>query len=119
MANIQNYISRHPIVMTRINPTFYVDMQKVFQSERNKADSERYIEKLRNCEDPIIKSPTNDNNVLYEMDYEKSKMLNLQKMLKYKSKLRRYNQSLIEKFKQPFKNSIGTPIDKSQENDIK
>ncbi len=78
--------------MSRINPTFYIDMQKVFQSERNKADSERYVEKLRNCEDPIIKSPTNNNNVLYEMDYEKNRMITLQKMLKYKSKIRKYNE---------------------------
>ena len=54
--------------MSRINPTFYIDMQKVFQNERNKDDSERYVEKLKNCEDPIIKSPTNNSNVLYEMD---------------------------------------------------
>ena len=73
--------------MSKINPTFYIDMQKVFQNERNKADSERYVEKLKNCEDPIIKSPTNDSNVLYEMDYEKNRMLGLQNSMKYKRKL--------------------------------
>lgn len=102
--------------MSRINPTFYIDMQKVFQSERNKADSERYIEKLRNCEDPIIKSPTNNSNVLYEMDYEKNRMLSLQKTLKYKRKIKKYNEGLIAKFKQPFGNPIsGTNIANQQQ----
>ena len=106
MANLQNSISKHPIVMSRINPTFYLDMQKVFQSERSKSDSERYIEKLRNCEDPIIKAPTNNSNVLYEMDYEKNRMISLQKMLKYKKKFGKLNSDLVEKLKKPFKDYI-------------
>jgi hypothetical protein len=92
--------------MSKINPSFYIDMQKVFQSERNKADSERYVEKLRNCEDPIIKSPTNDNNVLHEMDYEKTRMLSLLKMLRYKNKIRKYNENFVDKLKQPFRESL-------------
>ena len=83
--------------MSRINPTFYIDMQKVFQNERNKDDSERYVEKLKNCEDPIIKSPTNNSNVLYEMDYEKNRMLAFQKSLKYKRKFKDYNKRIIGK----------------------
>ena len=100
--------------MSKINPTFFIDMQKVFQSERNKADSERYVEKLRNCEDPIIKSPTNDSNVLYEMDYEKTRMISLQKMLKYKNKIRKYNENFLDKLKQPFRNSMNLPDDKNK-----
>jgi len=109
---VQNYITRHPAVMSKINPTFYIDMQKVFQSERNKADSERFVEKLKNCEDPIIKSPTNDNNVLYEMDYERTRMISMQKMLRYKNKLRKYNENFIDKLKTPFRNYLNLPDDK-------
>lgn len=100
--------------MARVNPTFYIDMQKVFQSERNKADSERYVEKLRNCEDPIIKSPTNDSNVLYEMDYEKTRMIGLQKTLRYKSKIRKYNENFVDKLKQPFRNSLNINVNKNK-----
>lgn len=85
--------------MSKINPTFYIDMQKVFQNERNKADSERYVEKLKNCEDPIIKSPTNNSNVLYEMDYEKNRMLGLQNSMKYKRKIKDYNKGILKKFR--------------------
>lgn len=114
MANFQNSITKHPMVMSKINPTFYIDMQKVFQNERNKADSERYVEKLRNCEDPIIKSPTNNSNVLYEMDYEKNRMVSLLNILKYKNKIRKYNQNFIAKLKQPFIDSIRDFDDKAK-----
>ena len=60
--------------MSRINPTFYEDMQRVFQTERNKEDSQRYIEKLKNCEDPILKSPVTNSKVLYELSYELTRM---------------------------------------------
>ncbi len=61
-------------------------MQRVFKTERNKEDSERYIEKLKKCEDPIIKSPTTFLNALYEFRYEKSRMLMYLNSLKYKKK---------------------------------
>jgi hypothetical protein len=70
--------------MSKINPNFFIDMQKVFQTERNRSDSERYIEKIKKCEDPIIKSPTNTKNVMYEWEYEKSRMTFYQKILKYR-----------------------------------
>ena len=68
---IQQTLLRHPILMSRINPSYFEDMQKVFQTERNKQDSERYIEKLKTCEETILKSPTSTGKVLYELDYEK------------------------------------------------
>ena len=61
---LQNTLLRHPLVMSKINPTFYEDMQRVFKTERNKEDSERYIEKLKKCESTILKSPTDLKNVL-------------------------------------------------------
>jgi hypothetical protein len=85
--------------MVKINPTFYEDMQRVFQTERSKDDSIRYIEKLKKCEDPIIKSPTSINKVLYELNYEKTRMKIYMKHLKYKKKVKSQSQSLLSKIK--------------------
>jgi hypothetical protein len=81
--------------MAKINPTFYEDMQKVFQTERNKDDSQRYIEKLKKCEDPILKSPTSNSKVLYELSYEKTRMKLYLKNLKYKKKVKSKTNSII------------------------
>jgi len=84
--------------MSKINPTFYIDMQNVFQTERNRQDSERYIEKLKKCEDTIIKAPTKNDDVLYELQYEKTRMIIYQKNLKYKRKIKVTNKKIKEKF---------------------
>jgi hypothetical protein len=83
--------------MSRINPTFYDDMQKVFQTERNKEDSERYIEKLKKCEDTIIKSPTSKGKVLYELDYEKTRMNMYLKNLKYRKRIKERSKSILQR----------------------
>ncbi len=74
-------------------------MQKVFQTERTKDDSIRYIEKLKKCEDTIIKSPTSNNKVLYELSYEKTRMKLYLKQLKYKKKIKSQSRNLLTKLK--------------------
>jgi hypothetical protein len=97
---------RHPKVLAKINPSFFTDMQKVFKTERNKEDSDRYIEKLKKCEDPIIKSPTTYRNALYEFNYEKTKMLIYLKSLKYKKKFRSIKENNILTFYEKLKLKI-------------
>ena len=84
--------------MSRINPTFYEDMQRVFQTERNKEDSQRYIEKLKNCEDPILKSPVTNGKVLYELSYELTRMKLYLKNLKYSRKIKKQSKSILSSF---------------------
>jgi hypothetical protein len=97
---VQNTILRHPIVMAKINPTFYEDMQRVFQTERNKEDSERYIEKLKKCESTILKSPTDLKNVLYELSYERTRMNLYLQNLRYKKKVKKRTFSFYQKLKE-------------------
>lgn len=85
--------------MSKINPSFYLDMQKVFNTERTRSDAERYIEKIKKCEDTIIKSPTSNNQVLYELDYEKNRMILYEKNLKYKTTLKSKFNYLFKIFK--------------------
>jgi hypothetical protein len=63
-------------------------MQRVFESERNVDDSNRYIEKIKNVEDTRIKLPTSKKSVLYELKYERSRISIYQKNLKYKKQIR-------------------------------
>jgi hypothetical protein len=63
-------------------------MQRVFESERNVEDSNRYIEKIKNVEDTRIKLPTSKKSVLYELKYERSRISFYQKNLKYKRQFR-------------------------------
>lgn len=81
---LQASILRHPKVVSKINPTFYEDMQRVFQSEKNKEDSERYIEKLKNCEDTVGRAPKSADSVIKELKYELTKMKTMSKALKVK-----------------------------------
>ena len=81
-------ILNHPFVISRINPTFHIDMAKVFRNERNKADSERYLEKLKMLEDPIIKSPQNTKSIIYEFFYERKKIMNKYYVNKYQKKIK-------------------------------
>jgi hypothetical protein len=97
---IQNYIMKNPIVMAKINPTFYEDMQKVFKTERNREDSERYIEKLKKCESTNLKSPTDLKNVLYELSYERTRMNLYLKNLKIQKKVKKGTFSLFNKLKE-------------------
>jgi hypothetical protein len=85
--------------MSKINPSFFIDMQRVFQTERSKIDSERYIEKLKKCEDSIIKAPARDKDVIAELEYEKAKMTIYQKSLKYKKTIKSYRKALFDKLK--------------------
>jgi hypothetical protein len=85
--------------MGKINPSFYIDMQRVFQTERSKSDSERYIEKIKKCEDSIIKAPARDKDVIHELEYEKARMLFYQKSLKYKKSVKSYWKALVNKLK--------------------
>lgn len=63
-------------------------MQRVFESERNIEDSNRYIQKIKNVEDTRIKLPTSKKTVLYDLKYEKSRISLYQKNLKYKRKIK-------------------------------
>ncbi len=85
--------------MGKINPSFYIDMQRVFQSERSKSDSERYIEKIKNCEDSIIKAPARDRDVVYELEYEKTRMMIYQKSLKYRKSIKQLRDYILSIFK--------------------
>jgi hypothetical protein len=100
---IQNTITRHPYVMGKINPSYFIDMQRVFQTERSKSDSERYIEKIKKCEDSIIKAPARDRDVTYELEYEQTRMIIYQKSLKYKKSMKKMRELLFSKFKKVFK----------------
>ncbi len=86
--------------MAKINPTFYEDMQKVFKTERNREDSERYIEKLKKCESTNLKSPTDLKNVLYELSYERTRMNLYLKNLKIQKKVKKGTFSLFNKLKE-------------------
>lgn len=97
---LQNTILRHPLVMAKINPTFYEDMQRVFKTERNKEDSERYIEKLKKCESTILKSPTEMKSVLYELSYERTRMNLYLQNLRYKKKVKKGTSSLFQRIKE-------------------
>lgn len=81
---VQNSILRHPRVMSKINPTFYSDMQRVFFSERSKSDSDRYIKKLKNCEDPYIKAPTTSEEVTLSLNYELREMKKMKRIFQYR-----------------------------------
>jgi hypothetical protein len=85
--------------MSKINPSFFIDMQRVFQTERSKSDSERYIEKIKKCEDSIIKAPARDKDVIYELEYEKTRMMIYQKTLKYKKSIKSYRKAFLDKIK--------------------
>ncbi len=63
-------------------------MQRVFESERNIEDSNRYIEKIKNVEDTRIKLPSSKRSVLYELKYERSRISFYQKNLKYRKQIR-------------------------------
>ncbi len=89
--------------MGKINSSFYIDMQRVFQTERSKSDSERYIDKIKKCEDSIIKAPTRDRDVVYELEYENTRMIIYQKSLKYKKSMKKWRESFISKIKKVFK----------------
>ena len=89
--------------MSKINPTYFIDMQRVFQTERSKTDAERYIEKIKKCEDSIIKAPSRDSDVIYEMEYEKTRMLIYHKSLKYKKIVRNWKNSFLSKLRKIFK----------------
>ncbi len=78
-------------------------MQRVFQTERSKSDSERYIEKIKKCEDSIIKAPARDRDVTYELEYEQTRMIIYQKSLKYKKSMKKMRELLFSKFKKVFK----------------
>ena len=71
--------------MRFINPTFYEDMQKVFQSEKSPEESKRYVYKLKNLEDTSIKSPTSSNKVEEDFKYELTKMKQLKSILRFKN----------------------------------
>jgi hypothetical protein len=86
--------------MAKINPTFYEDMQKVFKTERNREDSERYIEKLKKCESTNLKSPTDLKNVLYELSYERTRMNLYLKNLRFQKKVKKGTSSFFKKFKE-------------------
>jgi hypothetical protein len=64
-------------------------MQKVFQTERSREDSERYIYKLKKCEDPTIKSPTSTMKVMEELKYELSKMKEMKRYNYFKQMISR------------------------------
>jgi hypothetical protein len=78
-------------------------MQRVFQTERSKSDSERYIEKIKKCEDSIIKAPARDRDVIYELEYEKTRMIIYQQSLKYKKSMKKMRESLYLKIRKLFK----------------
>jgi hypothetical protein len=89
--------------MGKINPSFYIDMQRVFQTERSKSDSERYIEKIKKCEDSIIKAPARDRDVVYELEYEKTRMVIYQKSLKYRKSMKKWREYMFSFFKRSVK----------------
>ena len=78
-------------------------MQRVFQTERSKSDSERYIEKIKKCEDSIIKAPARDRDVTYELEYEKTRMIIYQKSLKYRKSMKKMKESIFSKIKKVWK----------------
>ena len=81
-------------------------MQRVFESERNKVDSERYIEKLKNIEDTRIKSPSSKQSVLYELRYERSRVMLYQKNLKYRKQMNQKRKIFTNFLKKAFKFKI-------------
>ena len=92
-------------MMKHINPTFYMDMEKVFQTERTPMESKRYVNKILNCEDILIKSPSTSNTVFKEMNYELSKMKSFRRYLEVQSrmnKIKSFNTKSFQEFKKSF-----------------
>lgn len=91
LAMLQSVVMRHPRVMKYINPDFYLNMERVFRTEKSREDHERYVYKLKSLEDTSIKAPASESKVEEELKYELSKMKTIKKVLsakQYLSKLR-------------------------------
>ena len=84
LATLQSYILRHPKIINHINPNFYSDMKRVFETEKTPEDSVKYISKLKNIEDTSINAPAGERTVINNFEYEKSKMNYSNLLLKVK-----------------------------------
>lgn len=97
------------MIMRFINPTFHNDMMRVFQTERSPSDSQRFISKLKSCEDTDIKSPVSSKSVYEELNYELAKMKQFKRMLVTKKTFSYYKDKLklkLYKNNKKAKNSI-------------
>jgi hypothetical protein len=72
------------MIITKINPNYFTDMQRVFQTEKSPEDAERYVYKLKSLEDLSVKAPNSSEKVEDELKYELSKMRMLKKILTVK-----------------------------------
>lgn len=71
---------------------------KVFFTERSIVDSERYIQKIKQCQNPVLKAPTNTKKVDFEFRFEMSRIRMYFTMSKFNQKKRKLLEKLKEKF---------------------
>ena len=69
--------------MSRINPNFFYDYQKMY-AERSSTDHENYVDRLLHAEDQSLKQYTNDKYVQEDLENEIKKFLNYQRMKRIK-----------------------------------
>lgn len=71
-AYAQSSLTRRPWFLSRINPNYFYDYQKMF-GERNKKDHDNYVERVLNSQDKRLKGRVFRANVLEELEYELKK----------------------------------------------
>jgi hypothetical protein len=80
---IQQTITKQQWFLSRINPNFFYDYQKMY-SERSSTDHENYVDRLLHAEDHSLKQYTNDKYVTEDLENEIKRFLNFQRMKKLK-----------------------------------
>jgi len=85
MVFLQVSLTRHPKVMNYINPSFFYNYTKMY-GERSTKSHENYVERLLHSEDTKLKSYTQDNFVLEDLEYEMKQFMSFQRTRKLKIK---------------------------------
>ncbi len=80
-------------------------MQRVFKTQRFKEDSERHIEKIKTCEDTIIKAPCSKDTVIDELNFETTRMFMYVRILRYKNKIKKSTGRVWNKWLQIYRES--------------
>ena len=94
---LQVSITRHPKVMSWINPAFFYNYTKMY-GERSIKSHENYVERLLHSEDTKLKSYTKDDFVLEDLEYEMKQFMAFQRTRKLKLKGEDVKESVSSRF---------------------
>ena len=75
---MQQIITRTQWFISRVNPNFFYDFQKMY-GERSTKDHENYVDRMMNSEDNRLKGFTNDKYVHEELESELSRFMEFQR----------------------------------------